>query len=119
MSHYTQLTCEQRYQIKALLKKGHTQTDIARVLEVPKSTIGRELRRNRGQRGYRPKQAHQKALERRRQKRKTFIRAQTWELVEEKLRTDWSPEQISAWLKKQEKQTVSHEHNISIRRLMN
>jgi len=110
MSHYTQLSCEQRYQIKALLKMGHSQTDIARVLEVHKSTIGRELQRNCGQRGYRPKQAQQKATERRQQKSKTAIRAKTWQLVAEKLRTDWSPEQISAWLKKQGHQSVSHEH---------
>lgn len=110
MRNYTQLTLEQRYQIKALLKMGHTQTDIARVLEVHKSTIGRELQRNRGHRGYRPKQAHQKALERRQQKSKPAIRAKTWQLVEEKLSAEWSPEQISAWLKKQGYQAVSHEH---------
>ncbi|HHE71957.1 MAG TPA: hypothetical protein ENL34_06740, partial [Chloroflexi bacterium] len=47
---YTQLTREQRYQIKALLSMGHTQADIARAAGVHRSTISRELRRNRGQR---------------------------------------------------------------------
>jgi len=56
---------------------GHTQTDIVKVLEVHKSTIGRELLRKRGNRGYRPKQAHQKALERCQQKSKTAIIAKT------------------------------------------
>jgi IS30 family transposase len=60
MTIYTQLTCGQRYQIKALLKMRHTQTEIANVLGVNKSTISRELQRNRGGRGYRPKQAHEK-----------------------------------------------------------
>ena len=55
---YKQLAQEQRYQIYALKKAGHQQTEIANVVGVHKSTISRELRRTRGQRGYRPKQAH-------------------------------------------------------------
>jgi len=62
---YTQLTQEQRYQIHALLKMGHQQIGIAECLGVHKSTISRELRRNKGLRGYRPNQAHQKAMSRR------------------------------------------------------
>ena len=62
---YTQLTQEQRYQIYALLKTGCSQSEIAETIEVHKSTISREVRRNQGQRGYRPKQAHHKALKRR------------------------------------------------------
>ncbi len=54
MRGYTQLTRSQRYQIGALLKAGPTQTDIVKLLEVHKSTISRELSRNRGLRGYRP-----------------------------------------------------------------
>ena len=57
MRHYTQLTEHQRYQIYALMKAGHTQTEIAALIGVHKSTISRELRRNRGLRGYRPRQA--------------------------------------------------------------
>ena len=63
--NYTQLTREQRYQIYALLKMGHNRTEIAAVIGKHKSTISRELSRNKGQRGYRPKQAHGKALHRR------------------------------------------------------
>jgi len=43
MSIYTQLTCEQRYQIEVLLKGGHAQTEIAKILAVHKSTISREI----------------------------------------------------------------------------
>ena len=57
MTIYTQLTSEQRYQIYALLKAGQTQARIALILGVSKSTISRELTRNSGQRGYRPRQA--------------------------------------------------------------
>ena len=56
MRTYTQLTREQRYQIKALLQGQHTQTEMAEILGVHKWTISRELRRHRGLRGYRPNQ---------------------------------------------------------------
>jgi IS30 family transposase len=54
MRHYTQLTQEQRYQIHALMKARHNQTELALIVGVHKSTVSRELRRNRGLRGYRP-----------------------------------------------------------------
>ena len=50
-----QLTLVQRYQIAILLKTGHNQAQIAKHLGVHKSTISRELSRNLGKRGYRPK----------------------------------------------------------------
>jgi IS30 family transposase len=107
---YTQLTQEQRYQIYVLKKTGHTQTEIAQCLGVHKSTISRELKRNRGQRGYRPKQAHQKAMQRRKEKVRHRIREKDWALIEEKIQLDWSPEQISGWLKKEHARLrVSHE----------
>lgn len=105
---YSQVTQEQRYQIKALLKMNHSQTQIARVVGVHRSTISRELKRNLGQRGYRPKQAHEFALERR-AKAKPTITTETWAFVEEKIRLEWSPEQISGWLKRYGKSAVSHE----------
>lgn len=105
---YSQLTQYQRYQIQALLKSEHNQTEIAETIGVHKSTISREVRRNRGQRGYRPKQAHRKAMERRKRERKR-IQPQTWAWIEEKIREDWSPEQVSLWMKKYKKNSVSHE----------
>ena len=59
MINYAQLTQEQRYQIYTLLKMGHSQIEIAEVMEAHKSTISRELQRNRVLKGYRPNQAHQ------------------------------------------------------------
>jgi len=110
MRTYKQLTSGQRYQISTLKKIGYGPTEIAKELEVHKSTISRELSRNTGERGYRPKQANEKALERRANatpgKR---ISAETWEAVEEKLRQDWSPEQISGWLEKRQELRISPE----------
>lgn len=100
MRTYRQLTSEQRYQISALKRIGHSQTEIAKELEVHKTTISRELSRNQGERGYRPNQAHEKAHERRAQATpKKRILAETWKVVEEQVRQDWSPEQISGWLR--------------------
>ena len=106
---YTQLTQEQRYQISALLKTEHSQIKIATVVGVDKSTISREVRRNRGERGYRPQQAHRFAKRRRRKRVKKRISLATWITVEDKLRQDWSPEQVSGWLKKNTDTSVSHE----------
>ena len=108
MRTYTKLTSEQRYQIYVLVKMKHSQTEIAQLLNVNKSTVSRELRRNQGGRGYRPKQAHEKALARR-CKVRPRIGAATWKTVDEKLHEDWSPEQISGWLKRQGKPGISHE----------
>jgi IS30 family transposase len=108
MNPYAQLTREQRYQIKALLDMACTQTQISHLLGVHKSTISRELQRNRGQRGYRPKQAHQFALQRR-QKGRARIGTDTWALVEAKLRQEWSPEQIAGRFREQGI-AISHEH---------
>ena len=105
---YTQLTQEQRYHIHALLKMEHSQTEIAGTLGVHKSTISRELQRNHGKRGYRPKQAHQLALQWRKKARKR-IPADIWALVEAKLRQDWSPEQIAGRVR-EEGIAISHEH---------
>ena len=96
---YTQLTQEERYQIHALMKAGHNQTEIARVLGRHKSTISREIRRNRGLRGYRPKQAQRLSSERRQAKAKPRIGTAHWALVENLLKEDWSPEQVSLWLR--------------------
>jgi IS30 family transposase len=106
---YTQLTREQRYQIYALKKAGHTQTETAAIIGVHKSSISRELRRNRGRRGYRPARAHELAEARQRAARRPRISAQTWALVASLLRLEWSPEQIAGRLKLVGRGAVSHE----------
>lgn len=108
MRTYKQLTQEQRYQIYALLKMGHSRTEVAEVIGVYKATVGQELGRNHGQRGYRPKQAHWLATSRRR-RAKRRIQVETWALIESLIRRDWSPEQVSGWLKKNKDIQVSHE----------
>ena len=108
MRTYTQLTHEQRYQHSALLKMGQNQTEIVKVIGAHKLTISRELRRNRGQRGYRPKQAHQISLIIRK-KAKPRIHKATWALIDSKLQEAWSLEQNSDWLNRNTDIQVSHE----------
>jgi IS30 family transposase len=109
---YRHLTYDKRCQIYALLKSGHPKTEIAELLGVHRSTIARELKRNRGRRGYRCLQAQEKASARRaaasgapRKMKPGLIRE-----IEEKLTQDqWSPDQISGWLKRQGRAFVSCE----------
>jgi transposase, IS30 family len=108
MHTYSQLTQIQRYQIYALLKMGHLQSEIALGLGVHKSTISREIQRNTGQKGYRPKQAHQKA-QGRRYKAMPKISDSDWHLIERLIILDWSPEQISLYLREEQLLQVSHE----------
>ena len=100
---YLHLTCEQRCQIYALLQSGHSQAHIARQIGVDPSTISRELVRNTGARGYRFKQAHEKASQRRQEAsdKPRKMTPDLVELIEEKLTQEqWSPDQISGRLAK-------------------
>jgi IS30 family transposase len=93
---YHQLTQVLRYQIEILKKAGKNQKTIAALLEVSPSTICRELQRNSGKRGYRPKQAQSKAEIRRQQTvRPLKMTPEVIALIEAKIVIDWSPEQIS------------------------
>lgn len=107
MNNYTQLTQEERYQIAALLKVEKSVKSIAACLGRSASTVHREIKRNRGKRGYRPKQA-QRFAEKRKFSGVKRIKDEVWVWVVELIERDWSPEQISLWLK-QKKVHVSHE----------
>ena len=108
MRTYHQLTRAQRYQIYALEKTQQSLSEIATVIGVHKSSVSRELKRNRGQRGYRPQQAQELALERR-HKAVPRLTAEVWTIVERLVRQDWSPEQISGRLEKEQAIGISHE----------
>ena len=109
---YLHLTCEQRCQIYALLQSGHSQAHIARKIGVDPSTISRELVRNTGARGYRFKQAHEKASQRRKEAsdKPRKMTPDLVELIEQKLTQEqWSPDQISGRLAKDGVASISHE----------
>ena len=107
---YTHLTQDERYQIAILAKAGHDKSEIARLMNRHKSTISREMTRNRGARGYRPKQAHALSQARiRAAENSPCVAAETWAIVDVKLAETWSPEQISGHLKVNGQASVSHE----------
>lgn len=108
---YHQLTSQQRSQIFALLQRKTERKIIASIVGCSESTLSREIRRNSTEKGnYLWDKAHAKALERR--KRTTSNRAKApvivWEALELLKDEDWSPEQISAYMKKRGK-NISHE----------
>jgi IS30 family transposase len=107
--NYKQLAREQRYQINILKRAGHNQSHIAVMIGCHKSTISRELRRNRGQNGYRHRLADELAYDRQCDAYRSRIAWETWQEVERLLRQDWSPDQISAHLKRAKQPSVSHE----------
>jgi len=91
------------------MRAGVNQNEIAVIVGVHKSTINRELRRNHGLRGYRPKHAHYFAMACRQIKNRPRIEGDVWALVEHLLRVEWSPEQISIWLEAERAVRISHE----------
>ena len=100
MRQYRQLTEEDRIEIYAIKQAGKTQCTIARRLGVDPSTISRELTRNTGGRGYRPKQAHCRAARRRGYARKAVkMTPKTIAYIERQLRQEHSPEQIAGRMK--------------------
>ena len=106
---YTQLTQEERYQIYALKKAGHIQAEIAEIVGRDPGTISRELRRNRGLKGYRPQQAHNLAMARRREKAQARLGDEIWQRIETLIRDAWSPEQIVGRLEIEQGVSISHE----------
>ena len=106
---YTQLGLEQRYQIYVLLHRGWSIAQVAAWMRRSRSTIYRELKRNRGGKGWRPRQAHEQALARRMGKSRARLGAADWQRVECLLRQDWSPEEASRRLRLEGQLRVSHE----------
>ena len=109
MPKYKRLVKEDRYQVYSFMKAGWKQSEIASELRVAQSTISREIRRNKGKRGYRPKQAHDKATGRKLSKNVHVKMTDDLKVkIIEMIKIDWSPEQISGVLTKQGIQ-ISHE----------
>lgn len=110
---YTHLTEEERYHIYDLKREGFNQVQIAIEIGRSASTISRELRRNAGERGWRPRQAGLKAMERLCERGSNNVRKinqDSWLYAKKKLvEEQWSPEQIAGRIGMEGLEPISHE----------
>jgi IS30 family transposase len=85
-----------------LKRKKKSNTEIAELMGRHRSTICRELCRNTGQRGYRPKQAQRLANQRRLTSRRPHKMddPNVHQYVQQKLEQYWSPDQIAGRVKR-------------------
>ena len=109
---YHQVTSAERYTLGLLRQRGLPAAAIARLLHRHRSTIGREVRRNRAHsdQTYRPPLADCYARSRRSHSRRNrqFSPAE-WAQIQELLHEDWSPEQVAGWLRRFRLLRISHE----------
>ena len=109
------LTVVEREDISRGLASGSSIRDIAKGLERAASTVGREVTRHGGRPAYRAHEADDHAWESALRPKKCLLalHPRLREVVTSKLILDWSPKQISGWLKteypKDEGMRVSHE----------
>ena len=109
---YHHLTYDQRCQIQTLKERGDSIDKIAKALKAHRSTVYREISRNSQDSNYEYRQANKKASDRRQaaSSKKTKMKHDLIEIIEEKLKLQWSPEQISGRLKRiYGAKAVSHE----------
>ena len=95
-----------------LKRNGESTDKIAGILCVHRSVLYRELKRNAGLNGYNYEEAQEKAFKRKKSSVCNNLKMNDLliSVIEAKLKLQWSPEQISGWLKRQnEIENVSHE----------
>jgi IS30 family transposase len=109
------LTLAEREDISRGIASGCSMRVIAQGLSRAGSTVSREIARHGGRAQYRANEADQQAWESARRPKpcRLAIHSKLQEIVASKLILDWSPRQISGWLKQQypkdESLRVSHE----------
>jgi Transposase and inactivated derivatives, IS30 family len=109
------LSTAEREEISRGLQAGCSMREIARHLRRAPSSISREVRRHGGTGLYRAFNADERAWRRARRPKRCLLgrNEELQQLVTQKLLIDWSPQQISGWLKQaypdDETMRVSHE----------
>lgn len=107
---YTHLSLEERHYIGMGLRDGKSLNAIAKSLCRSQATISREVKRNKGKRGYRYQQADRLAKQRHNDKAKAIkLTDEIKELIKVGLKKDWSPEQIAGRLKHDKVISLHHE----------
>jgi IS30 family transposase len=97
------LSCGEREEISRGIAIGLTVRAIAASIDRSPSTVSRELSRNGGPTRYRATDADEEAWDRSRRPKKCLLatNGKLRKIVAEKLRSQWSPQQIAGWLKTQ------------------
>ena len=109
------LTLHEREEISRWLAVGGSMRHLAATIGRSPSTVSREIARHGGRTGYRAADADAAAWERGRRPKRCWLAAnkRLQRIVAQRLRLEWSPEQISGWLKRafphDETLRVSHE----------
>jgi len=95
------LSLAEREEISRGLSAGHSMRQLAKTLRRSPSTISREIARNGGSQAYRATRADQRAWEQSRRPKACLLAQQgrLRRIIANKLTLDWSPQQISGWLK--------------------
>jgi len=111
---YQQLTTEDRYTLSALRMQDYSVAKIAEAIGRHRSTIYRELNRNKNKRsgGYVAPEADSRTRGRRRRSRRNrHYTEDDFKIVRKFLHKDWSPEQIAGYIKRKKlmKRKMSHE----------
>ena len=109
---YQQLSQDERYRIGALKHQRLSLRKIAERLGRAPSTISREVRRNRYPSDGRYRALHANGMtnaRRRNSRRNSHYSAEQWLKIERLLQKDWSPEQISGYLRESSQIRISHE----------
>jgi transposase, IS30 family len=103
MGNYTHLTVTDRRRLYVFFEMGLSMTKIAKRLSKHRSTLYRELNRNKEPEGYFPVVAHQKTQARSEQNRTQKLRKNgiLRDYIVRSLKKGWSPEQISGRMKYQ------------------
>ena len=108
MKNYNHLTAEQRYTIDVCTPTKKSRKEISDTVGILEQTLSRELKRNCGQRGYHWRQAQAKTDDR--QRRLRHYRKLTIEIrnfIRTKITNkQWSPAQISGYLRKKGEPSV-------------
>ncbi len=109
------LTLAEREDISRGIASGQSLRAIAKCLQRAVSTVSREVARNSGRPQYRASEADSQAWESARRPKpcRLATHSELQQLVASKLMQDWSPQQVSGWLKMEypndESLRVSHE----------
>ena len=114
MSKYKHLNLDERLLLSVYKEQGLFQNEIARLMKRSESTISRELKRNSNQNGYVGPTAQKRSLARCSQPSRIDLNPLLEQFIIERLRENWTPEQISGRLREFPEEDIPYINHESI-----